>query len=253
LHRAAVSERRPDLLELARATEEMELALTRACDGTIAVSHSEREHLRSLGVRRPVFVLPNVHLDPIQPAGPDARTGLLFIGGFEHEPNIDAADHLVRDVLPRIHDRLGPVPLTIVGDGVTRRVRELASPTVSVVGWVPDLASLYARSRVAVAPLRYGAGIKGKVTGCVGVGLPTVTTSVGAEGTGLRNGVELLVGDDFDLFATHVAALYRDDELWRRVSTAGQRAVERRFGRHVTERRVRAILRAAGLHVPARS
>jgi len=94
---------------------------------------------------------------------------------------------------------------------------------------VPDLRPLYDRCRLFVAPLRYGAGMKGKVGEAAAHGLPVVTTSVGAEGMDLVNGRDVLVGDDAESFAAAVAAAYNDRHLWDRVAVNGRRAVQERL------------------------
>ena len=109
---------------------------------------------------------------------------MLFVGGFEHPPNVDAALALVNDVMPLVWERLGDVPVTIAGSKPTPEVEALAGPNVEITGWVEDLQPLIDGARAMAAPLRYGAGMKGKVTQSLGAGLPVVTTPTGAEGLG---------------------------------------------------------------------
>ena len=108
-------------------------------------------------------------------------------------------------------------------------IRALERPGVRMMGHVPDLDGLLSRWRVLVAPLRYGAGVKGKITQALSLGLPTVTTSLGAEGTGFRHGEEVLIADTPAAFATSVLGLYESPQQWERLSRAGQAAIEARF------------------------
>ena len=153
-------------------------------------------------------------------APPHARSGLLFVGGFEHPPNTGAAVTLVRDMMPLVWRELGPVPVTIVGADPPAEVRELAGPEVDVAGWVDDLRPLYDTARVMVAPLHYGAGMKGKVTQSLAAGLPIVTTAVGAEGLGAVDGRDMLIAEDPAGLAAAVVRLVRDDDLWSELSRA---------------------------------
>ncbi|MEO8364606.1 MAG: glycosyltransferase [Pseudoxanthomonas sp.] len=175
-----------------------------------------------------------------------SRRGVLFVAGFGHPPNVDAASWLVDQVMPEVWKVCPDLPLKLVGANPTQRVLELAGPLVEVTGYVDDaeLASLYREARVAVVPLRYGAGVKGKVVESLCNGLPLVTTSVGAQGLpGLEVAAAIV-----DLPAAMAAALLEllsDDELWRTRSRAGTEFVRRRFSRQAMSE---ALVEALGLH-----
>jgi glycosyltransferase involved in cell wall biosynthesis len=119
------------------------------------------------------------------------------------------------------------VTLTIAGSSPSPEVLDLASARVDVTGWIENLGPELDRARVMAAPLRYGAGIKGKVTQSLAAGLPVVTTRIGAEGLDVSDGREMLIRDDPKGFASALVRLYRDDGLWRELSAAGQRLAER--------------------------
>ena len=159
--------------------------------------------------------------------GPDARSGLLFVRGFEHLPNIDSAVYLATDVMPRLWRTHPDVQLTIVGSHAPAEVTSLESPGIKVAGWVPDLEPLLRESLVMVAPLRFGAGMKGKITQSLGAGLPVVTTTIGAEGLDVVDGDEMLIADDPDAFVARIVALHEDLDRWRKVSEKGQALAER--------------------------
>ncbi len=207
----------------ARALRELELAMIRATDTTFVVSDGERLQVEQDVPTANVLVVPNVHdVEPyVRP--PEGRSGVLFVGGFEHLPNSDAAVRLVKDVMPGVWRALGDVQVTIVGSKPPPEVQALASPLVDITGWVEDLQPLLDQSRLMVAPLRYGAGLKGKVTQALAAGLPVVTTRVGGEGLE-GNGEEefILIADDPRELAAHAIRVYTDDQLWRELSRAGQ-------------------------------
>jgi GT2 family glycosyltransferase/glycosyltransferase involved in cell wall biosynthesis len=215
----------------AQALRYLELAMVRAADVSLTVTEDERAQIERDVPGADVRVVPNVH--DVQPlvSPPEDRTGILFVGGFEHPPNVDAALHLVKDVMPEVWRELGDVRVSIVGAEAPAEVRALASPLVDVLGWVEDLQPLLDGSRLMLAPLRYGAGMKGKVTQCLAAGLPVVTTSVGAEGLlrserdEPRKGEALLVADTPRDLAVHAVRLYRDPDLWRRLSNSGQELI----------------------------
>jgi GT2 family glycosyltransferase/SAM-dependent methyltransferase/glycosyltransferase involved in cell wall biosynthesis len=226
----------------AKALRELEMAMMRATDVTIVVSNHEREQVEQDVPAVNVLVVPTVHdVEPYVPP-PENRSGILFVGGFEHVPNVDAVLRLVREVMPMVWSELSDVQVTIVGSSPPPEVQELASPLVDVAGWVEDLQPLLEQSRLMVAPLRYGAGLKGKVTQCLAVGLPVVTTSIGAEGLESDEDAVLLVAEDAKALADHAVRVYRDDELWRCLSRAGQESIAEHCSTEVVTRRLSELL-----------
>jgi GT2 family glycosyltransferase len=231
--RRAAMETRTTLDELplapnTRAMRELELGLIRATDATWVVTEPERAKVLEDVPEAVVHVLPNVNeLRAVVPPL-DGRRELLFVGGFEHPPNIDGALTLVRDVMPLVWRELEDAHVTIVGADPPPEVRALACSRVEVAGWIPDLDSLIDSARALVAPLRYGAGLKGKVTQALAAGLPVVTTPIGAEGLDAVDGEQMLIGEDPAELADRVVRLLRDPQLWRRLSRNGQQLAAER-------------------------
>ncbi|MGH4017965.1 MAG: glycosyltransferase [Pseudonocardiaceae bacterium] len=214
----------------AAVSRELELALVRSTDLTLVVSEFEQRLLQEVEPKASVRVLSNVHSVRAGRVQPRGREGILFVGSFDHLPNRDAARWMATDVMPLVHRRRPQATLHIVGSNPSPDVLDLAAAGVEVHGWVPDLAPLYLRHRVSVAPLRFGAGVKGKVGDSVGAGLPTVCTSTAVEGMQLTPGEDVLVADDAEPFADAVVALLENDSLWQRISDAGPAAIRAQFG-----------------------
>jgi len=189
-----------------------------------------------------VIVIPTVHDVEPYVSPPTDRSGILFVGGFEHTPNIDAAVRLVKEVMPAIWRDIGDVQVTIVGSVPPPEVTALASPLVDVTGWVEDLQPLFEKSRLMVAPLRYGAGIKGKITQSLAVGLPVVTTPIGAEGLDDHDEQYLLIAEDPQELAAHAIRVYKDDQLWRSLSRAGQSLIAEQCSTQVLSERLSQLL-----------
>ncbi len=159
------------------------------------------------------------------------REGLLFVGGFAHPPNADAVLWFAREVFPRIRERL-TVTFYVVGSRVTEEIRALESPGNGIVvkGFVSEeeLSALYQSCRIVVVPLRYGAGVKGKVVEAVYNGAPVVTTSVGSEGIP-DVGQALVIEDTAEAFAEAVVSLYGDLDRLEALSDAAQDYIRRHF------------------------
>lgn len=234
----------------AAASRELELGLVRAADLTLVVSDHEQSLLRGLVPEADVRVLSNVHHPSGEVPGPRGRAGLLFVGSFDHLPNRDAARWMAREVLPLVHRRRPDTVLHVVGSNPSPDVHELANATVEVHGWVADLMPLHQRCRLSVAPLRFGAGVKGKVGESMVAGLPTVCTPVAVEGMGLVDGRHVLVAEDATEFAHQVVALLEDDTLWCTLSAAGITAITERFGPSVARAALQDVLDTAAKLTP---
>ena len=166
------------------------------------------------------------------------RDALIFVGGFDHTPNVDAAVWLADEIMPLVWRERPDLRLLIVGNVPPPEVRALASDRIEVTGFVPTLEPYYALSRVAVSPLRYGAGVKGKIVGSLRAGVPVVTTGVGNEGIQLRHGVEALIADDAAGIAEAILKLCADEALCRALATDGMAVLDRQF----SEERARSVL-----------
>jgi GT2 family glycosyltransferase len=225
----------------ARAYHALEVGLCGAADAVIAISDAEAAFMQqeAADIAR-FFVVSNIHPPVAQGPGPVGRDGVLFVGGYQHPPNVDAVQFLAHDVAPLLADPT--TRITLAGAGPTADVAALASPTVTVPGWINDLTPLYDTSRVCVAPLRYGAGVKGKIGEALSHGVPVVTTSIGAEGLGLVHEETVLVADTAAEFAAAVDRLLTDDVLWLQLAAAGRRHIDEQFGRTAARRNVEAML-----------
>ncbi len=228
-----------------RAARDMlrqETRIYRESDLVIAVSDADRAVLLEQAPDMYVEVIPNIHpmalLLPLRDSIPPT---LVFVGGFRHEPNIDAARYFCAEVLPLVEARVPDVRLQIIGDSPPEEISRLANESVEVLGFVPDTHPYLENAGVSVAPLRYGAGIKGKVGEAMAVGLPVVTTSVGMEGFGLEPGKDVLVGDTPEAFAEAVVRVLADRELYDRLRRNGWQFIHERYSEEAVAERVQGI------------
>jgi len=234
------------LARRAEQTRRHELATVAACDTTLVVSTVERDLLARDLPQANVEIVPNMH--EIHPGRSPfaARDGLLFVGGFGHPPNVDAIRWLAGEIYPRIRAERPDITLHLVGDMPDNARREFDGCGIVVHGRIADLSPMLEARRIALAPLRYGAGVKGKVNMAMSNGLPVVATSVAAEGMWLRDGDNALLADDADSFAAAVLRLYDDEALWLRLSEAGLANVREHFSFDVARAALRRILPDVG-------
>ncbi len=209
------------LLARAVTLREQELALVREADCTITHSQFEADLLGDLVADATVQVWPLMYPKRGTTRGFADRRDLIFLGGYRHAPNVDAVQFFCLDILPMLRAAEPGLRFIAAGANPTREVSALAGPQVEVTGMIGDLGPVLDAARVFVCPLRVGAGIKGKIMTALAHGIPVVTTSVGVEGSGLEAGRHVLVADDARSFAEATLRLYRDPELWHRLSLAG--------------------------------
>jgi GT2 family glycosyltransferase/glycosyltransferase involved in cell wall biosynthesis len=206
-----------------------ELHICRCVDEVMVVSPVEKMMLEEEGLEGKVSIVTNIHsLTPSSTSFKD-RFGLMFIGGFDHQPNVDGIIWFVHKIFPIIQKQLVDIHLDVVGSSPPDSVLALASSCVNVTGYVTDVTPYFSQARVFVSPLRYGAGVKGKIGQSMAFGLPVVTTSIGAEGMYLEDGVSAMIGDDEKLFADKVITLYENERLWKTLSRNARGVIEHYF------------------------
>lgn len=177
----------------------------------------------------------------VDPKGIDSSK-LLFVGHLQVNHNVDAARYLAREIMPLILSEIPACELQIVGAGDRNSVADLEEcPGVRVLGFVPDLRTVFAKSAISVAPLRFSAGIQVKVVEAMAAGLPVVTTSAVCAGIGAEPGRDLLVADDAPAFAAQVVRLLRDRPQRQEVGGAGRDFVQIHFTAQTAVDRLRSI------------
>lgn len=199
--------------------QERELNCSNQADITIVVTNTEKQILEGL-TNTKIKVIPNIHTI-YNGHIPDCQTrqGLLFIGGYFHAPNVDAVLWLREAIMPLVWATRPEITLTLLGSNPPEAVQNLAQdPRITVPGYVPDVSPYFLSHRIFVAPLRYGAGMKGKIGHSLSLGLPVVTTPIGAEGMGLTNNLNVLIAESAPEFAAQVLALYGDPDRWKQLS-----------------------------------
>jgi glycosyltransferase involved in cell wall biosynthesis len=229
--------------QIAQAVRNEELCAYRRADLVVAVSNEDKAAIAKEDESIAVEIVPTFHsLHPPDAARERIPNSLIFIGAFRHTPNVDAVLYFVRDIMPLVLRHVPDLRLTIVGSDPPPELRSLESASIRVTGFVADTTPYLHSHAVSVAPLRYGGGLKGKVGEAMAHGLPVVTTSMGAEGFGVRPGEHVLVGDGPAEFAAHVLSLLRDPSLRERVASAGYEFVSRNFSDDSVLQRVKCML-----------
>lgn len=214
----------------AGTTRRLELKAVNAADAAWVVNESERTMMQEVVPGKPIHLVSNVHDLPKLSRHPGSGARLLFVGGAQHPPNADAARWLLECIFPMVRSARPDCELHLVGRDLSACTEDLV-PSTGVVfhGQVENLESLLATSHVGLAPLRFGAGVKGKVNQYMAFGLPTVATSVAVEGMYVKNERDVLVAETSDDIAKAVLRLLDDPDLQRTLSARGRENLKQHF------------------------
>ncbi len=223
------------IAQSARSIQEQEIDCIRRVDVTWVVSPVELEVLAREVPQATVTVQTLIHHPVEKPRGFAGREGIMFVGGYRHPPNVDAALFYCREVAPILRERLPGVTTYLIGSNAPAAITKLAGDGIEVVGYVPEIEEWLDKCRLSISPLRYGAGVKGKINHSMSRGLPVVATTPSVEGMHLVPDEEILIGDDPAAFADAIVRLYNDEALWSRLSIAGLANIRRHFSAEAAE------------------
>ncbi|WP_338665117.1 glycosyltransferase family 4 protein [Pararoseomonas sp. SCSIO 73927] len=234
-------------LAAAGMVREREEAIIRGSDATIVVSRAELDLLAQGIPEALVAELPLARplAPPTAPFG--RRSGIGFIGGFAHAPNVDAVRHFLAAIWPLVLRDLPNLEMTIVGSDFPTGLLEGIPGRVRALGHLPDIGPWFEGLRLTVAPLTFGAGAKGKVASSLAAGVPCIATPVAAEGMSLRDGGGVLIADEPEAFAARLREAYTDEVLWGRLSAEGLGYAAFHLSLDAWRARLDALLRTIGL------
>jgi hypothetical protein len=196
-----------------------ETKLAKKADVVIAISEVEKKIMSQYLKENQIVLISNIHyckIDESQIVPFEKRSDILFIGS-SHEPNIDAIHYLYNEIMPKVWLKLPNLKVNVIGN-VKNKIHSISHPNFKLLGFVENIESYFISSKLMVAPLRYGAGVKGKIGQSFEYFLPVVTTSIGAEGMHLENKKNAFISETADDFSKQIITLYNDKEIWSKLS-----------------------------------
>ncbi len=189
---------------------------SRKADIVVTISDKEKEYMEQFEKSEKLLTISNVHYlkkDINELPSFYERKKILFVGSI-HPPNVDAVNFLIKEIMPLVWKKDNTIEVDIVGN-VKNVMPEINHPNVNLHGYVSDMETFLLNSRVMVAPLRYGAGVKGKIGQAFEYFLPVISSSIGVEGMRLENRKNVLIADEKETFAAAILELYHNEELWK--------------------------------------
>ena len=194
-------------------------------DGFTIISAPDRDvipHRRS----PEIVVLPNgIDTEYFKPIDTPKNYDVVFCGNMKYPPNVDAAKHLVKDIMPKVWEKHPQARVLISGTNPKSEVKRLANEHITVTGRVEDIRQSYAQSKVFVAPMRMGSGMQNKLLEAMAMGLPCVTSKLAADALGTETGKHLLIGESSDDFAQKIVALLDNESHRAELADEGKRFV----------------------------
>ncbi|RIJ77066.1 glycosyltransferase [Nakamurella silvestris] len=251
MHRQAEAADDPHFARLADLTWLKEFSAMQAADVTLVVSEVEKALLGTVAPDIDVRVLSVIHDPVVTEPKPAGRSTVLFVGGYAHVPNVDAAIWAATEIMPLVRAVVPDATLQLVGSHMTPEIAALAGDGVETTGWVPDLDPVYRGARVVIAPIRFGAGVKGKVIEAIQHGVPVVGTATSFEGINLVPGTDVLAAEDAVGFAAAIVRLLTDDTLWTAMAGSGQTRMVEQFSAKTARGVLEDVL--AQDHLPRRT
>ncbi len=224
-------------------TKKRELSVYKLADITIAVSTQDSDQLLKIDKTGNISLIPNV-VPTVKRAVREREPSLIFIGCYAWPPNVDGMLWFTKEVWPLIINKRSDAKLLIVGSQATDEIKSLSNiEGVEVTGYVPKTEPYLESASISIAPLRFGGGMKGKVNEAMAHGLPVVSTSIGAQGFNIENGVQMFIADLPNDFANAVLKLLDNPDLQTKVGEAGQKQNEQLCSPAVIEKNIDELIK----------
>ncbi len=176
------------------------------------------------------------------------RKDIAFLGGYRHQPNVEAVEFFCKNVMPVLSKSMPDVVFRVYGSSQPEEFREYESSNVVMHGFVEDLSDVYSNARLFVSPLLSGAGLKGKIIDCMAAGLPSVISPITAEGTGLVHSQSTYIADSVGEWCQCIEALYSDEALWQKMSDNSLSIAESLYSPAEGFKRMKKILEAVDVY-----
>lgn len=219
----------PDIMKNADKYLKLELDNCQKADKIIVISDVEKETLKDFYKEdSKIISIGNIHqyIENENPVSFEDRKDLLFIGGFDHKPNVDAVQYLSNEIMPLLWKSEPGISISIIGSNPPESILKLNSDKFKIIGFAKEVSPYFLNSRIFLAPLRYGAGIKGKIGQSLEFGLPLVTTNIGAEGFNFKENRNIIVGNTSQEIVENILLLYKNKEVWGKVSSDSKEVIE---------------------------
>ncbi len=241
LRQAKISEKLSDYIS-AELTKKSEFSVMSSVDVVIVHTIFEKDLLKEIFPGITVEVYPWTIEVVEKKSSFEKRKGIVFLGGYAHPPNVDAVIYFAKEILPLVIEENPEIVFYAVGSKAPKELYQYEGDNLKIIGFVENLEECFEQFRVAISPLRYGAGIKGKVATYMANGLPSVITPISAEGMGLVHEKEVLISSNEKDFARAIARLYEDEGLWNTLEKSGKEFIDNHYSFRIGKEIIGSVL-----------
>lgn len=208
----------------------IETELSKKADKIAVISDKEKDFMKAFVDEAKLFTVSNVHNLKVKPEDMrpfEERSGIFFIGTFLHDPNVDAVEVLYHKIMPLVWQTLPNLKITIIGSEAPESILKMNSENFEIAGYIENTIPYYENCFASVAPLRFGAGVKGKIGQALEYTLPVLTTEIGAEGMFLENGITALIAEneDYKSFANNIIEICTNRTTWETLHNNSEKAI----------------------------
>lgn len=208
----------------------IETELCKQADKIAVISDKEKEFMTAFVDKSKLFTVSNVHNLKVKPEEMppfEKRDGIFFIGTFLHDPNVDAVEVLHNNIMPLVWKILPDLKITIIGSEASEDIEKMNSDRFEIAGFVENIIPYYEKCFASVSPLRFGAGVKGKIGQALEYTLPVLTTDIGAEGMFLEDGITALISgnEDYQKFADNIIEICTNKATWDTLHNNSEKAI----------------------------
>ena len=253
LERTAALEKSKRLVMRAKEIKTQELSIMKKMDISTVISTYEYDLLSKVIPKTKLRLLPYTRRVDKKIKTFEDRKNIVFVGSFQHPPNIDAVKFFVSEIMPHVRKLIPGLKFYIVGSHMVDEIKVLEASDIVIQGFVQDLSQFLSEFKLSVVPLRVGAGIKGKIGASLSLGLPVISTSIGAEGMELKNNENVIIEDKPKAFAERLASTYKDRKFWDKLSKNGLAFAEKNWGANKGYENLASILKDLDLLIEAKS
>jgi sugar transferase (PEP-CTERM/EpsH1 system associated) len=198
------------------------------------IPHPEKDRIK--------VVINGVDTDFFTPMPVNKTTDIVFTGNMGYPPNVNAAEYLVRDILPLVHQKRKEVRVLLAGASPHAQVLALKNEHVHVTGWVDDIRTAYTSARLFIAPMRIGTGLQNKLLEAMAMKIPAITTPLANQALGARAGQEILVGNTARELASHILQILEDEDLARTLSENGHQFIHKNYNWEAATRELEELI-----------
>ena len=215
-------------------------------DNKIIISEPDRDLIPHPEHAKIVVVANGVDMDFFSPMEREKKYDLVFTGNMGYPPNINSAEYLVNQILPKLLPHKHDLRLLLAGANPNIRVMVLKSNNVDVSGWVPDMRECYAGAKVFIAPMQIGTGLQNKLLEAMAMCIPCITSPLAFQALKAKAGEDILVAESPDEYVKHILFLLNNPEKAREIGMNGQRFVRDNFSWERECRKIEALIAGRG-------